>query len=196
MSDITFRDNNGGAKSQAGGSDERSDVSSRADSRGYYNSRDKGQAFSVAFDFQSAAAGEFGAYWKNVHGENLQLVISSIGVNSVEASRIKLHRVTGTAAGGTALTPVNENFPSANIAAPEGTTTAMEGGSAATGITGLTSIGLIDFAYVQATGHEELRLDDRVRLGAGDAIAIEYDEGTTGDFSGVMFGYYERKGKA
>jgi len=67
----------------------------------------------------------------------------------------------------------------------------MEGGSAATGITGLTSAGLIDFAYVQATGHQEFRLKDRLRLGQNDAIAVEYDEGTTGDFSGVIFGYFE-----
>jgi hypothetical protein len=67
----------------------------------------------------------------------------------------------------------------------------MEGASAATGITGLTTDGLIDFVYVPATGHEEFRLDDRLRLGQNDAIAVEYDEGTAGDMSGVIFGYFE-----
>ena len=90
------------------------------------------------------------------------------------------------ARGGTPIIPTNLNRTSQNAA----TATAMEGGAAATGITGLTSGGLIDFAYVQATGHQEFRLKDRVRLGQNDAIAIEYDEGTTGDFSGVIFGYF------
>jgi len=194
--EFLYQDDQNGGDGRVRGSDNRLNVSARADSRGYYNARDEGLTFSVPFDFQSAAAGEFGAYWLNVHPQGLQLVISHIGVNSVEASRIKLHFVTGTAAAGTAVTPVNGNKPSGNTAAASGVTTAMEGASAATGITGLTSDGLIDFLYIQATGHEEFRLDDRIRLGTNDAIALEYDEGTGGDFSGTIFGYYEAKGKA
>jgi len=194
--EFLYQDDKTGADARVRGSDNRLNSSSRSDSRGYYNARDAGESFSVAFDFQSAAAGEFGAYWQNNHPLGLQLVISAIGVNSVEASRIKLHIVTGTAAGGTAVTPFNTNVPSGNTAASSGVTTAMEGASAVTGITGLTSAGLVDFLYVQATGHEQFRLDDRLRLGTNDAIGLEYDEGTGGDFSGVIFGYYEPKGKA
>ena len=127
------------------------------------------------------------AYLKNESTTGKTLVISGIGVNSVENSRIKLWYVTGTAAGGTSITPTNMNKASGNAA----TATAMEGASAATGITGLTTDSLIDFLYIQATGHEEFRLDDRLRLGQNDAIALEYFEGTTGDFSGVIFGYFE-----
>ena len=194
--EIEYQDDSNSNGGKTRGSDNRLNTSSRSDSRGYYNSRDSGNSFSVPFDFQSAAADEFGAYWQNNHPLGLQLVIRSIGVNTVEAARIKLHFVTGTAAAGTAVTPTNLNKPSGNTSATSGVTTALEGASAATGITGLTSAGLIDFVYVAATGHEEFRLDDQVRLGTNDAIALEYDEGTGGDFSGVIFGYYEKKGKA
>lgn len=187
MPEIKYQNDETGADERARGSDNRVNVSSRADDRAYYNSRDEGQTYSIVFDFQSATAGEFAAYFKNDSTIGKSFVIAGVGFNSVEASRIKLHFVTGTAAGGTLLTPTNLNGSSSNSA----TSTAMEGGSAATGITGLTSSGLIDFAYAQATGHQEFRLRDRLRLGQNDAIAVEYDEGTTGDFSGVIFGYFE-----
>lgn len=185
--EIKFQSVKTGADERARGSDNRLDVSSRTDERAYYNSRDDGQTYSVVFDFQSAEAGEFGAYLKNDSATGKDFVVAGVGVNSAEASRIKLHYVTGTAAGGTTLTPTNLNGSSSNAA----TTTAMEGGSAATGITGLSSSGVIDFAYVQATGHQEFFLKDRLRLGQNDAIAIEYVEGTAGDMSGVIFGFFE-----
>ena len=67
----------------------------------------------------------------------------------------------------------------------------MVGGSSATGITGLTSAGVIDCARAAAGSHQEFRLDDRLRLGQNSAIAIEYDSGADGDTDGVIFGYYE-----
>ena len=182
---VEFKNDRTRALEEMEGSDGRANTSSRSDSRGYYNSRDEGRSFSVAFDHQTAAAGEYSIYWKNT-STNRDLVISAIGVNSVNASRIKLWFVTGTAAGGDAITPTNSNKISSNAA--EATAREANAGDA---ITGLATDGLIDFVWVQATGHEQLRLDDRVRLGQNDAIAIEYDEGTSGDFGGVIFGYYE-----
>ena len=185
--EIAYQSDLSGADERARGSDNRLNVSARSDDRAYYNSRDKGETFSIVFDFQSASAGEFGGYFKNTSSTGKSFVVAGVGINSVEASRIKLHFVTGEAAGGTPLIPTNLNGSSSNAA----TATAMEGASAATGITGLTSEAVIDFAYVTATGHQEFRLKDRLRLGQNDAIAVEYDEGTTGDFSGVIFGYFE-----
>ena len=186
MGEINYKNDRTRACEVAEGSDGRLNVSSRSDTRSYYISRDEGGAYSVPFDFQSATAGEFGCYWKNSDTAKT-LVIDSIGVNSVEASRVKLWFVTGTAGGGTSLTPTNLNKMSGNASQ----SISMEGGSASTGITGLTTAELIDFIYVPALGHEEFRLQDRVRLGQNDAIAIEYDEGTTGDLSGVVFGFFE-----
>ncbi len=187
MARIDYKNDLTRAVEEAEGSDGRLNVSSRSDERAYYNSRDEGQCYTVPFDFQSATATEFGAYWKNTSTNGKDLVISSIGVNAVNACRVKLWFVTGTAAGGTTITPTNLNRASSNAA----TATAMEGGTAATGIAGITGEDLVDFLYVPALGHEEFRLSDRIRLGQNDAIAIEYFEGTTGDFSGVIFGYYE-----
>ena len=197
--ELLYQDDQDGKDARVRGSDNRFNASSRSDSRGYYNSRDAGQAYSVPFEMTTPVAGEYFAYWQNNHPNSLQLVISGIGVNAVQAARIKLHAVTGTAATGsgvTAVTPVNMNRSSPNTAAASGVTTAVQGDTGATGIGTLTSVALIDFLYVTATGHEEFRLDDRLRLGVGDAIALEYDEGTTGDVAGVMFGYYEAKGRA
>ena len=197
MIELGYQDDQTGFDARVRGSDNRFNASSRSDSRGYYNSRDKGQAYSFVFDFQDAANTEYGAYWQNNHPDGLQLVISAIGFNAAQTARIKIDYVTGTAAGGAVVTPLNENRSSPNTAAGSGVTTAMEGGSAVTGITGLTSIGTADFAGVLAGGHEEFRLDDRIRLGVGDAIALQYFEGASGgDFWGVIFGYYEKKGKA
>ena len=186
-SEIQFTSDSTGSLEKMQGSDGRANVSSRSDSRAYYNSRDKGQTFSIPFDFQSAAAGEFGVYFKNTSTTGKVFVVGAIGVNSAEASRIKLWFVTGTAASGTAVIPTNLNASSGNAA----TGTAMEGGSAATGITGLSEDGLIDFLYITALGHQEFRLNDRLRLSQNDAIALEYEEGTGGDFTGVIFGYFE-----
>jgi len=177
-----FSDRKPNGHGQVQGSDGRLNVSSRSDTRGYYISRDEGRAYSVAFDQQSCVAGEFPVYWQNTDTNARQLVVSHIGLNSVENVRFKLWFVTGTAAGGTLLTPVNLNKTSANAASA----ISREGP-----VTGLTTDGLIDFAYCSANGHEEFRLADEVRLGQNDAIAIEYAEGTTGDCSGVIFGFYE-----
>tara|TARA_R110002020_G_scaffold175493_1_gene367384 strand:+ start:4376 stop:4933 length:558 start_codon:yes stop_codon:yes gene_type:complete len=174
------------ASEEAEGSDGRVNVSARSDSRGYYNSRDKKQTYSIAWDMQDASAGEHVMYLKNTSATK-QIVITGVGFNAEQNAKVKLNVVTGTAADGNELTPVNMNLGSSNAA----DCAAREGGSAATGITGLTDAGLIDLAYVPANGHEEFRIADRLRLVQNTAIAIEYDEGTTGDCSGVMFFFFE-----
>ena len=185
--EIQYTSDNGGNIQKTQGSDGRLNVSSRADNRSYYNSRDEKQAYSTCFDFQSAAAGEYAGYLQNTSTIGKEFVIDSVGLNTATDARVKLWFVSGTAAGGDVLTPTNLNRSSSNAA----TAVAMGGGSAATGITGLTAEALIDCVYVKAGGHEEYRLADRVRLGQNDAIAIEFDEGTDGDISGVIFGYFE-----
>jgi len=183
---IDFKNDNTRAMEEMEGSDGRANVSSRADSRGYYNSRDQGLCFSLPYAHTSSEAGEFVAYWKNT-SQTKALIISSAGINADNLSKFKLHYVTGTAAGGTSATPTNLSSTAPHAAEA----TAMVGGSAATGITGLTSTGVIDCARAGAGGHEEFRLGDRLRLGQNAAIAIEYDAGTAGDTDGVIFGYYE-----
>lgn len=185
MARIEYQNDTNGSFQETKGSDGRLNVSARADQRAYYNSRDEGRTFTLIFEHTNAVAGEFSAYWKNT-SLTRTLVISSIGINTNENSRIKLHLVTGTATGGSTIAPVNLN-PRIGHSAEA---TALQGASG-DAVAGITSAGVLDLAAVLSGSHEELRLSDRVRLGEGDAIAIEYDTGTTGDFYGVIFGFYE-----
>lgn len=186
MPKIQFKNDNTRALEEAEGSDGRLNTSTRSDSRGYYNSRDKGQMYSMAWDMQDASAGEFVMYLKNTSA-TLDIVITGVGFNAEQNSKCKMSVVSGTASDGNEITPVNLNLGSNNAA----DCIAREGGSAANGIAGITEVGLIDLAYVQANGHEEFRISDRLRLVQNTAIAIEYDEGVTGDCSGVIFFFFE-----
>ncbi len=186
--EIQFSNARTRAKEDAEGSDGRLHVSSRTDARSYYNSRDAGQTYSLVWNFDAAANGEFAVYLQNTSTDGKHLVVEEIGVNAEKATRFKLHYATGTASAGNALTPVNLNRGSSNAAAA----TAREGGAEANGLTIGGTDGLIDHAYVIADGHEELRLKDRLRLGQNDAITIEVDERSAeGDVSGVIFFYFE-----
>ena len=98
MARIEYVNSVTGSIQEARGTDNRLSVSSRTDSRSYYRSRDDGQAYSLVFDHQSAAAGEYSVYWQNT-STTMALVIDAIGFNAVQNARIKLWEVTGTAAG-------------------------------------------------------------------------------------------------
>ena len=104
----------------------------------------------------------------------------------------KIHFVTGVAASGTELTPVNLNKSSSKAAPDDSVVMAMQG-NASTPIASLTSADVIDRVGIEAVGVRSVfELGDLVRLGQGDAIAIEAEEvATTIDTYGVIFGYYE-----
>lgn len=185
--EIGFENDVTGAQSRAKGSDGRLNVSSRTDSRGYYISRDSEQAYSIVFSHPTSANGQYSVYIKNT-STSKTFVVSSAGLNSDLGADCKLWFVTGTAANGTSITAVNTNKASAKDAE---LTVLDDGGG--TAISGLTTAGCIDSVKIPIEGHEELRLDDRVRLGQNDAIAIEVDNVTSGtpNVFGVVFGYFE-----
>jgi len=187
MARIEFKSDKNRGIQETEGSDGRLNVSSRSDGRRYYNSRDDKQTYTAVFDHQTAVAGEYSMYIKNTSNTK-ELVISSIGINTANASRIKLWFVTGDAVNGAIMTPSNANKGSSN----DSSSLARQG-NAGSGITGINEDGIIDFVAVSAGGHEEFRLDDTIRLGQNDAIALEYDEGADGDFFGVAFMYFEDK---
>ena len=188
MAEIQFENDTTGALEKVHGSDGRLNVSSRADGRRYYNSRDDKQTYSFTWTFADAATGETAAYLKNTSTDGKHLVIDSVGLNAAAATRFKMSFVKGAAANGTAVTPTNLNKTSSNAA----NATAEEGAGTGAGITNLTPDGEIDFAFCTADGHEEFRLADTVRLGQNDAVEIEVFE-TSGapDVSGVIFFYFE-----
>ncbi len=182
---IGFSSDKTNADETVRGSDGRLNVSTRADARSYYNSRDEKEAYSLVWDDASSEAGEYVLYWKNTDTNGRHLVIGSVGLNSEKAASFKLHVVTGTAAGGAAATPTNLNRAEPKVAAATART------ADTTPVTTLTSTVEIDHASVEADGHEEFRLQDRLRIGQDGAIAIEYEQGDTGRTWGVVFGFYE-----
>lgn len=181
---IFFKSDKTGSQEEMEGSDNRANVSSRQDSRSYYSSRDESLAFSLVWDDATSEAGDHILYWQNTDTTGKHLVIDSVGLNAANASSFKLHMVEGTATG-TAVTPLclNQAVPA--------TSQSISSEAAGTAITGLTSTGVVDHAAVVAGGHEELRLGDRLRVGQNQAIALEYEQGTTGRTWGVVFGFFE-----
>lgn len=188
MARIEYINDETGSFQEAAGSDNRLNVSSRSDNRAYYNSRDDEQCYTIVYTHLAATDAEFSFYLKNT-SSTLTMVVSSVGVNcDTVDTRFKLWFVTGTASNGASVTPTNLNRHSSNAA--DATALESAGGTA---ISGPALDALIDMVHLQASGHEEFRLTDRVRLGQNDAIALEADENTAGtaDIAGVVFFYFE-----
>jgi hypothetical protein len=188
---VKFSNDVTNAEEEARGSDGRLNVSSRQDSRAYYNSRDNQLTFSLVFEMSAAATGEYVVYWRNASPDK-ELVITSAEVFAGEEARAKLWFVTGTAAGGTELTPVNLNKGASRAAPDDATVMAMEG-NASTPISGLSTAGLIDIVGIPgASDGREFHMVDALRLGQGDAIAIEAEDiATTIAVYGQITGFYE-----
>jgi hypothetical protein len=182
---IEFKNRSTGAKENAAGSDQRLDVSSRSDTRRYYNSRDEGQTYVMPWTFNTAASTEYAAYLKNT-STTKTLVVAIAEVFGEVATRFQLDTVTGTAAG-TAVTPFNLNTASPFSAE----CTAVEGLSAGTGITGLTIASKIDTSWVIATGGGDFKVKETLRLKQNEAIAIQVLETAGGDTAGAIHFYFE-----
>jgi len=185
--EIEFTSDKSGSIEKCQGSDQRFNVSSRSDSRAYYNSRDKSQCFALTWQDASTATGDYVLYWQNTDTTGKVLVVDSIGFNSQYDADLELWTVTGTGGGGTAATPV-----CLNRAQPK---TAQA--NCFTAVSSTVTIGAeefrVDIASSKAGGHEEFRLRDRLRIGQDQAIAIKCDLIATspGKTHGVVFGYYE-----
>lgn len=193
MTQLTHESDITGALEKVKGSDNRQNVSSRQASRRSYNSRDQSETYSLVFDDANATAGDYVVYLQNKKTDGKTLVVSSIGVNCEAASSsFKLSVVTGTAGGGTEATPSNMNqADKAKSATVNALTTAD---SSVTPMSGLTEDKLIDHAGISGVyGHEEFRLDDTLRIGQDQAIAIELEYAAAADVRafGVIFFYFE-----
>lgn len=188
MSLLDFFNDRTGAREVAHGTDGRINVSARSDSRAYYNSRDKKKTYSLAFDDSVCSAGDFNVALFNDDVSD-KLVVRSIGVNALNLAGFKLHQVTGTAAGGAvAATPVNLHLGEADAVV----TASTVANSDSSPISGLTSSVVIDHLSVVASGHEEFRLGDTLRLAKGQGIAVEMDSGANATrVFGVIFFYFE-----
>ena len=150
---------------------QRLNVSAKTAPRQMYAARDFGLAFSAVYIF-TAAAGEKVAYLKNT-STTRNLFIAEMGFGGVNSILWKLWFVSGTAAAGETVTPTPQN-KSKNIPAEA---IAMAGDTA---ITGLTDISLVSIRRSPAASSIDDLYGGSIILGPGDAIAIEYDTGTSG----------------
>jgi hypothetical protein len=162
-------------------SQNRLEVQSESNTQIHFSSLLDGLAFSWHSEDDDAAAGDFIMYIKNTSTTKL-LVIDDIVCGTENASTLKLHRVTGTASG-SSITGSNLNFQSGNTA----DATAIGSGA----VSGLTSSSIIETIRLSANSTEKFTVRDALILGTGDAIAIEYDTGTTGDGEITVIGYFQ-----
>ena len=185
MARIEYKNDVTRALEEAEGSDGRLNVDASSDGRAYYNSRDKAQCYSFHFSHAAAIDGEYSMYMQNT-STSKTLVISSIAVNAVAATRIDIYKASGTATG-VASIPVNLNFESANDAVG----IFMSDADGAIG--GITDVGqAIDDMQINAFGHRDMEISDRLRLGQNDAISLEViTTATTSNVFGTVFFYYE-----
>lgn len=187
---IDYTNDINNAEEKAKGSDGRLNVSSRADGRGYYNSRDASESYSLVFDDANATALDFVVYLKNTKTDGKHLVIRSASVNGEVTSKFSFLLVTGTAGGGATATPTNLNQAGQAKQATAIALTTADSGS--TPMSGLTAGVEFDHVQVTAGGHEEFRFQDQVRLGEGQAVAMRMDAGTAdSQVFGVIYFYFE-----
>ena len=172
-----------GGNGDMGVHDQRGQVSSRTNPRISYASRDEGLAYNAVYDGMTVAAGEYAAYLKNTSSTR-DAFVSDIEFHSVENVKWKIFSVTGTAASGETVTPSQLNL-SKGIPAEA---TAMAGDTAITGLTTGVQLGVHRSI---ANDPSDMDYHDALILGPGNAIAIEYDTGTTGICDIDIFFHYE-----
>ena len=141
--------------------DNRLAVSSKANPRPYYVSRD--------------------FYIKNTSSTR-NLLLHAVEFHSVENVKWKIWHVSGTAVG-TLITPTNLNLGSGLPAE------AICMGNAA--VTGLTELGQVGAHRTTALSEAGMEFSDALILTPGTAVAVEYDTGTTGIMELDVFFYFE-----
>jgi len=179
---LTIEDGAGRGFSASVSESNRLNVSGKVAARAYYVSRDDKLAFTVSSVDASAAAGDYIFYIKNTSSTR-NLYMGEIHVGAFEAVLWKCWHVTGTSAGSSALTPVNLNL-SSGISAE-----ATSRGDGA--ITGLTAVSLLHRIRSNALDESTMSFIGALILAPGDAIAVEYDTGTTGTASVTCEFHYE-----
>jgi len=181
-----IEDGKGSGKKMSVSSTQRGNVSAKTATRQFYASRDDGLAYNVVYDPMTVAAGEYSAYLKNT-STTRNMFIADIEFHAVENVKWKIWNVSGTAASGTTITATELNLSkgiTAEASAMHGDTT----------ITGLTQIAQVGSHRSQALSDSGMNFGGALILGPGDAIAIEYDTGTTGICSHDIFIWFEDLG--
>lgn len=135
----------------------------------------KGDAYSVLAADAGPVAAEYTIYLQN-NSTAKNIVIDDIWSYGTDADVVwKLTIVTGTAAGASAISPINLNLSAGGV----GADAACRGGAG--GVTGLSAGDVIMQWYngvANTTEHKDVK--GSIVLANGNAIAAEYDAGTGG----------------
>lgn len=144
----------------------------------FYINKESGKVWSVPFEgLNPAGADDYVVYIKNTGTKDLLVSDVRVSVDTA-VSQIEIHTVTGTAAGGSAITPVSRTVGSS--ASPTAT---IESG---TDITGLTTAGTLFFIQCAVVGTDyHLRTSSNIRIPKDKAIALMV-ETATANVTGVI----------
>lgn len=183
---MKIEDGRGRGYSMSVSESNRANVSAKTAPRTYYVSRDDELVFNLVSIDASADAGDIIAYIKNI-SDTKNLFVKQVHLSSVNAALWKFWAATGTPAG-TVLTPANLNLSSGRTSP-----TSAYGDGAVTGLT-LASVPF-DALRTPANSHEEHIYEGALILGPGNAIAVEYDTGTTGAADVTIEFYFEDVGR-
>jgi hypothetical protein len=149
-----------------------------SESAGRHINRANNKAWSIPIEgINPTATDDYFVYIKNTG--NKSLIINDIRLSAdTAATQLQIEGVTGTAAGGSTVTPVNKT-----IGAAEVPVAIVESGA---DITGLTSIGNIYFMQLTSVDTEyHLSTSSGIRIEKGRALAISA-ETATANITGVI----------
>jgi len=129
------------------------------------------KVWSIPFEGLNPAAGDdYVLYIKNTGTKTINMTGIRIMADTA-STQIEVHAVTGTASGGSAITPINRTIGASPI--PDAI---IESG---TDITGLTSDGILYFIQCAVIGTEyPLKVSSTIRIPQDKAMAILVETGT------------------
>jgi len=179
---VTIVDGLGRGKSAGVSNTRRLLTNAQTNLTAHFVSANEGLAFNVVSIDPSADAADYIFYFKNTSTTHL-CFIDLMRCQAVNAALWKVTDVTGTATG-TTITPRNMNRTSGVTAEA----TAL--GNAAVG--GLTAGHVLAVARSPAATSVSIPFDDVLILGTNNAIAVEYDTGTTGLAEVLMRCYFQK----
>ena len=138
-------------------SDNRLAIDAVQKSEEHFTNEDRGKVWTLPFEnIDPADADDIFFYFKNT-SSTVHYNLTSIRIASSVVGQVKLLVVSGTASGGTDITPVNRNLGSSNVV-----TASVQTGS---DITGLTDDGTLGFIQLDT-------VDRQFKLGFGSEIII------------------------
>jgi hypothetical protein len=159
------------------------EVNAVTQTKEHYINHHEGQAYNVLFEITPSGAGDCFFYMKN-SSEN-DLVIEGIWIKLAANDYIEIKiGDTGTASGGTDVTPVNLNAGSGNVA--EGT---FQHGVDITGLSGGSTA--LKLWHVSSAGSNYTNFNQDVFIPKNKILSLYIGTGTASISGGIVFNYHD-----